>query len=485
MIDKSIEAEIRRLFFAEHWRRGTIAAQLGVHFDVVERVIGHLGPPPLDRAIPPSVLEPYKPIVDGTLEKYPTIVATRIFDMITARGYTGSLRTLRRYVEATRPVPKGEVFLRTERLPGEQSQVDWGHVGKLEVVGGVRALWVFVLVLAFSRAFWAELVLDLSVHSLRRSLIRAADYFKGVTRQWLFDNPKTVVLERNGDLVRYNPELLDIAATLHVEPRLCAVRRPEQKGCVERVMRYLKERFFAARKIRSIEQGNAQLLEFIETIAAKRPHPTLAGQTVEQALAMEGEKLLRLPDPLPSGDVVVPVDIDKTAFARFDTNRYSVPPEHARKTRTLAASDVEVRILDGDEVVARHARCWGKKQVIERAEHRAAILEQKRGAQELKGRDRLRAEVPRIDELLTRWLDAGKNLGSMTARTIQLLNLYGRRVLADAVAELLERGLCDLGALAILCEKRRGGRAPVLPIELGSHVPERDVIPHDLGGYDD
>ncbi|HVJ89628.1 MAG TPA: DDE-type integrase/transposase/recombinase [Labilithrix sp.] len=93
----------------------------------------------------------------------------------------------------------------TERLIGEQAQVDWAHVGKIKVPGGERALWVFVMVLAYSRAMWAELVFDLTSESLRRSLVRAAKFFEGITRQWLFDNPKIVVLERHGDAVRYHP----------------------------------------------------------------------------------------------------------------------------------------------------------------------------------------------------------------------------------------------------------------------------------------
>src|SRR5436190_2321332 len=264
MINLSTEAEIRRLYFAEHWKKGTIEAQLKVHADVVDRVIGHLGPAPRDRPRPASVLDPYKSVVDNVLSKYPKVVATRIFDMISSRGYTGSLRTLRRYVTETRPASSAEVFLRTERLAGEQAQIDWGHVGKLKVPGGERALWVFVMVLASSRAIWAELVFDLTVYSLRRSLLRAVNYFGGVTRQWLFDNPKIVVLERHGDLVRYHPVLLELASQLNAEPRLCGIRKPNQKGGVERAVRYLKERFFAARTIRSIAQGNAQLLEFIE-----------------------------------------------------------------------------------------------------------------------------------------------------------------------------------------------------------------------------
>lgn len=47
MIPLTTEAEVRRLYFAEHWKKGTIVEQLDVHVDVVDRVIGHLGPAPL------------------------------------------------------------------------------------------------------------------------------------------------------------------------------------------------------------------------------------------------------------------------------------------------------------------------------------------------------------------------------------------------------------------------------------------------------
>ena len=108
-------------------------------------------------------------------------------------------------------------------------------------------------------------------------------------------------------------------------------------------------------------------------------------------------------------------------------------------------------------------------------------------ARDLKGRDRLRAEIPPIEALLERWVDAGRNVGSMVATTIKLLDAYGAPILREVVSEMLARGTHDRGAMAILCEqkrKRRDGPAPTI-IELGSHVVERDVVPHDLGGYDE
>lgn len=497
MIDQAKEAEIRRFYFAEHWKVGTIATQLGLHHDVVRRVLGlDKGARSKSAAVDtataaeairaPAPLDGYESFVTETLAQYPRLRATRLYDMLVERGYKGSVRTLRRFVHGVRPVPKTEVFLRTEPLIAEQAQIDWAYVGKLAVPGGTRQLWAFVMVLSYSRAIWGELVLDLSAASLRRSLVRACTYFGGTTRQWLFDNPKIIVLERHGDAVRFHPELLALCGQMCVSPRLCAVRKPQQKGRVERAIRYLRDRFFAARTIRDIDRGNAELRAFLAEIANQRPHPRWPKRRVHEVLAEEQNRLLTLPDPLPPTDLPQPVVSDKTALARFDTNRYSVPPDYADKTLALVASDTVVRLLDGPKEIACHARSWGKGQLLEAPEHRAELLEQKKAAREAKGRDALTATVPGFDVLLERWVEAGRNVGFMTAKTLRLLDLYGVDVLREAAREALARGTHDPGALAVLCEeRRRAAERPVpIDIDLGAHVLDRDVVPHALESYD-
>jgi len=484
-VDRATEAEIRRLYFGEHWKKGTIVTQLAVHLDVVERVVGPLGPEPKEGETRASVLDPYESFVLETLERYPTLVATRIYDMIGERGYTGSLRTLRRFVLPNRPTPTREVYLRLETLAGEQSQIDWAHVGYIRVPGGVRPLYCFVLLLRYSRAMWAELVLEQTTASLVRSLVRAAWYFRGVTREWLFDNPKSIVAAREENAIRFQDDLVEIASQLHVALRACRIRKPTDKGGVERGIRYLKTRFFPARPIVSLESGNAALLQFLETVAMRRQHPTQKDRTVAEVFAEERARLLPLPDAAIPTEVVTSVPADKTAFISFDSNRYSVQHDAANRVLRLVATDAEVRLLDHDRVVGTHARSWGKNRVIEAPEHRAALLATKRGARDGKGRDRLRAEVPDIEQLMRLWLEDGRNVGSLVARTTKLLDLYGATVLKTAVEELLAKKSHDYGALAILCEKQRTRTRRVLPVQLAPHVVDRDVIPHDLGGYDD
>jgi transposase len=480
------EADIIRLHYVEHWPVGTIAAQLGVHADVVKRVLG-IGNERSGGAPRPRLCDPYRDFIVDTLRRYPRLRSTRLFDMLRERGFKGAPRTLREYVAEVRPKPRREVYLRTEPMPGEQSQVDWAYVGKLPVAGGVRALWLFVMVLSYSRALWAEFVLDLSVHSLCRSLVRAARAFRGVTRQWLFDNPKTVVLERRGDAVRFHPVLLDLCAKMRVQPRLCAVGRPEHKGRVERAIRYLRDRFLAGRTITGVAHGNVEIGRFIADIAHVRPHPVLAPRTVGDVLADERSRLLAVPDPLPDTDLVLPVTVDRQAFVRFDCNRYSVPPECAEGALTLVADDTAVRLLDGMTCVARHERAWDKRQVIELPVHRAALVAQRRAAADLKGRDRLCAVAPDFPTLLERWAMAGPSLAIQVTRAIKLLDLYGDDVFAAAASEVVARGLRDTSALAVACDRiRRERRRPVpLDLPLPAHIDDPDIIPHDLETYDD
>jgi hypothetical protein len=164
-----------------------------------------------------------------------------------------------------------------------------------------------------------------------------------------------------------------------------------------------------------------------------------------------------------------------------------VPTEYAERALTLVADDVTVRLLDGAACVARHERSYGKRQILELPAHRAALIAERRAAADLKGRDRLRAVAPDFSVLLDRWALAGPSLGLQVTRAIKLLDLYGDEIFAAAVSELVTRGLRDTSALAVACDRlRRERRRPVpVDIPLPSHVEDRDVVPHDLEGYDD
>ncbi len=199
MISEELRSRMRRLFFAEHWKVGTICAELGVHHDTVSHAIEASRFINVKYRAQDSVLEPYKSFIQLTLKDHPKLLATRLFDMITPRGYAGSVVQLRRYVRAIRPPAHQEAFFRLRTLPGEQAQVDWGCFGSILIGKAKRALSCFVMVLGWSRAVFACFTLDQTLESFVRCHVRAFEWLGGVPRALLYDNLKTAVLERQGD----------------------------------------------------------------------------------------------------------------------------------------------------------------------------------------------------------------------------------------------------------------------------------------------
>ena len=485
---KDIEAEIRRLHTAEKWPIGTIARQLNVHHSVVGRVLKAREGGAVTSASQPRSknIDPYVDFIRDTLKAYPRLPASRLYDMLRDRGYLGSERTVRRESKHLRPTRHREAYVRLTPLVGEQIQVDWAYVSKFKVDGGERGLWLFVALLPYSRGMFAEFVLDLSADSLCRSLRRTGEFFGGHSRQWLFDNAKSVVLERHGSAARFHPLLVEASAHYCVQPRLCTPRKANEKGGVERSIRYLRTRFLAGRPIYSVTKGNQELLHFILTIAHQRPHPTLPGRTVQEYFVEEQARLLPLPETPLCTDTLRPVVVDKTAFVRFDTNSYSVPPEAVGKTVAIVADDASLRIIDGDKEIARHSRCWGRRQTRESPSHRKAILDQKKAARPAKRLDHLIRIAPRFSELVERWVDEGYNVGNVISRAQKLVELYGATLFEKAVEGVLRQGTHDVSAIAVHCEQLRCSAQMDVPInvELGDHVPEHEVIPHDLEKYD-
>src|SRR5262249_57264948 len=162
------------------------------------------------------------------------------------RGYPGSVLQVQRYVRAVRPTTRTEAYLRLETMPGEQAQVDWGHFGPIRVGTTVRSLSCFVLVLSWSRACYARFALDQTLESFLRGHVEAFTTLQGVPRTILYDNLKSVVLERVGDHIRFHPRLLELAGHYHFAPQPCAVARGNEKGRVEKFISFLRHAFFAA-----------------------------------------------------------------------------------------------------------------------------------------------------------------------------------------------------------------------------------------------
>lgn len=112
MISEDVRARIRRLFFAEHWKVGTIAAELGLHRDTVACAVDTSRFSTCRFRDKARILDPYRGFIQATVEQYPRLRATRLLEMLRGRGYSGSVFPVRRYVRLIRPVPIREAFFR-------------------------------------------------------------------------------------------------------------------------------------------------------------------------------------------------------------------------------------------------------------------------------------------------------------------------------------------------------------------------------------
>jgi transposase len=489
MISAEQRAEIRRLYYAEHWRIGTIASALGVHRDTVCGAIeAHRFLQPLGRPRP-TKLDAYLPLMRETLERYPRLRSTRLYFMLKERGYTGSETQVRRMVHKLRPAPPAEAYLRLSVLPAEQAQVDWGCFGTLTVGRGKRPLSAFVMVLSWSRAIHALFTLDQTLESFVRGHVEAFEAFGGVARVLLYDNLKSVVLERRGDAIHFHPRLLELAGHYHYAPRPVSPARGNEKGRVERQIQYLRTSFFAARTFRDVGDLNQQFLAWRDQVAHTRRCPGDETLTVGEALDRERELLLPLPEhPFECNQVRV-VSSGKTPYVRFDRNLYSIPHTLVRRPLTMSASPTEVRLLDGSREIARHARSYDAGAVVEDPAHIHELVREKKSARESRGRDRLALLVPETARLFTEWAERGASLSQNTARLCQLLDDYGHEELRAAVRIAVERQAYGAGSVAHVLEQRRRARGerPPMRVELPADPRVRDLLvtPHRLEKYDD
>ena len=136
-----------------------------------------------------SKLDPYKDYVMKRI-KEGTTNCTVLLEEILSMGYEGKLTILRDFVRPYRTRPKKQATIRYETPPGKQAQMDWGHIGKLNVDHEVKDIYAFVMLLSYSRMKYVEFTDSMDLETLMKCHMNAFAYFNGVPEQILYDNMK-------------------------------------------------------------------------------------------------------------------------------------------------------------------------------------------------------------------------------------------------------------------------------------------------------
>jgi transposase len=311
----------------------------GLLDEPLETIRARYGP----RAPTPTKLEPFKAIIEARLTEYPRLSGTRLLAECRAAGYRGGITRLREFVRTLRPPP--EPIVRYETEPGHQAQVDFAHC---RLPWGVR--YALVAVLGHSRLLWVQFYPRQDLRTLLHGLETCFTMWGGVPRELLFDQMRAVLTRddrlRGGGLVR-NLELTRFARHCGFRVRVCRPYRAKTKGKVERPIRYLRDSFLYGRSFVSDADLNAQVLDWLATVANVRTHATTKWVPAERFTTIEQSTLRPVPAHRYRSLVLPAV---ATAAPRTDPSVPPAVPRVAVERRGLDAYAALVASVAGGEL---------------------------------------------------------------------------------------------------------------------------------------
>ena len=341
-----------------------IARRAGVDRKTVRTYIAKgLEPPAYKKRAPaPSVIDCFEPYLRERLEAYPALTARRLFREIKERGFSGGYSVVRDRVRELRPARTAGYEARFETPPGEQAQVDFARfeVEFADEPGVKRIVWLFSMVLGYSRLIWARFVLHQDLQSFLRCHIAALEAIGGAPHTILYDRMKTAVIGEDADgLVVYNRALVDLARHYGFQPRACRPYRAKTKGKVERPFRYIREDFFLGGAFGNLDDLNDQLRHWLDTIANARVHAT-TNRVVAEAFDDERASLKALPIAPYRTVLRLERRASHEGMVSVGGNLYSVPDTTRRRVFEVHVLADEIRIFEDGALVATHAPLEGR-----------------------------------------------------------------------------------------------------------------------------
>ena len=359
-----------------------IARQLGMDRKTVRAHIAKGLAQPVYKARPPRprLIEPFAPYLRERIASFPTLTGSRLLRELRERGYTGGYSAVTDILRELRPYRPPGFEVRYETPAGEQAQVDFARfeVEFTDEPGVSRIVWLFSMVLGYSRLIWARFVLHQDLQSVLRCHIAALEAIGGAPREILYDRMKTAVIGEDADgLIVYNRGLVDLARHYGFHPRACRPYRPKTKGKVERPFRYIREDFFLGGVFRDLDDLNGQLRHWLDRIANPRVHAT-THRVVNEAFAEEKGALR----PLPMAPYQAVLRLERRAshegMVSIGGNLYSVPDTTRRRVFDVHVLADAIRIFEEGALVATHAPLEGRGQKRLDPAHRKTVAASRR-----------------------------------------------------------------------------------------------------------
>jgi transposase len=336
-----------------------IARRLGINRRTVKRLLDAEEPPCYERAAAGSMLDPLEPVIRGLMKECPEIRAPRVTETLRDDyGYGGSVDLVRRRMAALRP-PSGErAAQRTGYRPGQVMQVDWAEMPtRPKIAGRERRVYALICSLPFSGASTAHFSFDMTIESFLEGHVRAFAWLGGVPRECVYDNLRSAVARRDGDVVTWNPRFVQLRGHYAFHATACTPATPREKGSVEGAVRHTKSGFWPARQFGSLVELDEVYARWRDRIALPRRHAT-SRHIVAERLAVERGALRALApvgfDAAGRRSSRVPLD----GYLKHAASFYRAPEALVHQRVELRFDRDEVWIEHRGEEVARYARSY-------------------------------------------------------------------------------------------------------------------------------
>jgi transposase len=483
--------EIRRNVLTGAMSKREACRHYDIHWQTLQKILAHEEPPGYHRARPPRrpKVDPVLPIIqaildaDGSAPKKQRHTAHRIWQRLRdEHAFTGGYTVVK---DAVRELKAGrqEVFLPLTHPPGE-AQVDFGFA-QVVLDGVATEVALFVLSLPYADAVYCQAFPRECTEVFLEGHARAFAFFGGVPRRIAYDNTKTAVARITGSRKRQvTREFQRLQSHYLFAPHFCLVRRPNEKGHVERLLDYARSNFLVpVPAVAALAALNARLAEQCR----RDQERSVRGKpgTVSTLLVEDRAAFLPLPARPFEARRLTQAAADSQSLVRFDTNAYSVPTRYAHRRLTVVATVDEVRLIHEDRLVARHPRCWGHAQYRFNPLHYLALLERKPGGFDY-ARPLEHWDLPECFDLLRRRLEAADSSGHGTRAFIRVLRLLERFPLpqvADVVGYALDIDVIDPDSIRVILDHRADQPVGLFTLDGRPHLRAVRVAPTDVAAY--
>lgn len=296
-----------------------------------------------------SILDPYEGAIKAWLDEDEYYKSTWIYDRLANQGYTGSYETVKRKVGKLKKNKQKIAYMRFETEPGHQAQVDFGEFQIDLPDGSVKKLYLFSMILGYSRKIYTEFIEKCDMPSFLDCHIHAFDYFKGVPDQILYDRMKNVYIAKLAGKHKFNATLIGFALHYGFTPQVAPAYAAWVKGKVERPYTFIREGFWRGYGYVNTARANIDLWSWILK-KDERIHGT-THEKVSVRFEREQPHLNSIPYQVFDTSYRIYRKVYKDCTVHFESNRYVLPHPLVGKQVILRMKNDQLRIFENHHLV--------------------------------------------------------------------------------------------------------------------------------------